>query len=569
MWNKRILGSLAALGLVLAACGGGTSSASASGSGQPLAADQVFRFAAIEPATMDPQQVVDTTSAAYVHQVSRPLLWFTKDFELTADGGLALDLPTISEDGLTVTFVLKPGLKFSDGSPITADNFVAAFRRLADPRIAAGYQYLMGDVAGGNDVLAMALDALPPDAEVDAALDKLGVTAVDDTTLEIKLSRAAGYFPFVMAMPNFGPVKVDAVAADFGEAASYISSGPFKLTGWEHNASMTMERNENWVGEPAGLASIKVTIQAKSSQAYDSYLNDELDMATVPTQHSAEVKADPDLTAQSSSSDVLCTYYMGFDMTGTPDKPTKIIGQSKALRHALSESVDRTALVETINQGVGTPWTSMVSKGMAGADPAAGLAFDVVQAKADLKTALDELKLTVADLSEGGKAQIELGFNKDAGHEPIMEFLQAQWKQNLGVTVKLSAMEWNAYLARIHSKAEQFTIHRLGWCADYPHPNDFLRDVWYTGSGNNGAKYSNPAYDKLVDEAAVTPALADQLPIYKTAQELLVDDAPALFLYSYGSFNVTKPWVQGLIPTAGDGTRGEYFFDKITIAAHG
>lgn len=566
MWNKRILGSLVALALVLAACGTGEPSASASG--QPLAADQVFRFGSPEPQTMDPQQAYDTTSVAFLHQVSRPLLWFTKDLELTADGGLAADLPTISDDGLTLTFTLKPGLKFSDASPITADNFVAAFRRLADPRIAAAYQYLMSDVAGGNDVLAMALDDLPPDAEVDAALDKLGLTAVDDTTLEIKLSRAAGYFPYIAAMWVASPVKVDAVAADFAEAAGYVSSGPFKLTGWEHDASMAMERNENWVGEPAGLTSIKVTIQAKTSQAYDSYLNDELDMATVPTQHAAEVRADPDLTAQSTEGDVLCTYYLGFDMTGTPDKPTKIIGQSKALRHALSQSVDRTALVETINQGVGTVWTSMVSKGMAGADPDAGLAYDVVQAKADLEIALDELKLTVADLSEGGKAQIELGYNKDAGHEPIMEFLQAQWKENLGITVALTSLEWNAYLDRIHSEAEQFTIHRLGWCADYPHPNDFLRDVWYTGSGNNGAKYSNPAFDKLVDDAAVTPELADQLPIYKEAQELLVDDAPALFLYSYGSFGVTKPWVLGLIPTAGDGTRGEYFFDKITIAAH-
>jgi oligopeptide transport system substrate-binding protein len=145
-----------------------------------------------------------------------------------------------------------------------------------------------------------------------------------------------------------------------------------------------------------------------------------------------------------------------------------------------------------------------------------------------------------------------------------MEFLQAQWRENLGIRVKLTGLEWESYLARLDE--QPFTIYRLGWCQDYPHPNNFLRDVFYTGSGNNESRYSNPDFDKLVDEAAVKPTLEEQLPLYAQAQDILVDDAPALFLYWYGRFTLIKPWVQGLVATAGDSTTGEYFYDRVSIS---
>jgi oligopeptide transport system substrate-binding protein len=188
--------------------------------------------------------------------------------------------------------------------------------------------------------------------------------------------------------------------------------------------------------------------------------------------------------------------------------------------------------------------------------------YDPVQAKADFDQALSDLGLTAATLD------LELGLNSGGGaNEPLAEFMQEQWRTVFGIEVRITSMEsFASYLARLTE--DPFDIFRLGWGADYPHPNNFLTDLISCTSGNNNMGYCNPAVDALLAEAATKASLEDQIPLYNEAQELVMADSP-LITQSFGArFSLVKPWVQNLVITAQDSNAGELFYAWTTIAAH-
>jgi oligopeptide transport system substrate-binding protein len=155
-----------------------------------------------------------------------------------------------------------------------------------------------------------------------------------------------------------------------------------------------------------------------------------------------------------------------------------------------------------------------------------------------------------------------LGVNADAGHEPIMEFIQANLQEDLGINIEIEAQEWSVYLQTLDENPQD--MYRLGWCTDYPHPNNWLYDVWSCDTARGG--YCNEAMDEILAEAQITPELADQLPLYEEAQTMLVEDAPAVWVYWYGRFTLVKPFVEGLVVTAADSNTGELFMDKVYIS---
>ena len=567
MWRRTSLG-ITALALVLAACGtGGSPSPSGSGgsaepsaSGPAMDPDQtlVLPGADADPPTLDPNLAQDSASLQVLTSVQRPLLWFTQDLELTTDGGLAADYE-VSDDAQTLTFHLKEGIKFSDGNPITAADFVYSWKRTIDPRTAAPYSYVLGDVVGGGDLLDMAgADPAPSDADIDAALANFGVEAPDDSTFVVRLSRAASYFLYVTTIWVTVPVEkswVD-IGEDFTEAENYVASGPFKMESWSHDEEIVLVPNEHWVGDAPLLSSIVIKYGSDPDGFYRAYQNDEVDMAAVPGANAQQVRDDPVLSEQAITGDVLCTYYLGFDMN--PDDGDTSPVENKTLRHAISEAIDKQGLIDTVRNGIGKPADSFIPVGMPGhEDYGFGLAYDVTKAQADLATALDELGIASAS-----DINLTLGVNAGSGHEPIMEFIQGNLQENLGINVTLEAQEWSVYLQTIAANPQD--MYRLGWCQDYPHPNNFLFDVFSCGTARGG--YCNEQMDALLEEAQVTADLADQLPLYKQAQEMLVDDAPAVWVYWYGRFTLVKPYVQGLIVTAGDSNTGELFYDKVYIA---
>ena len=555
MHTKRLAAAMLGLALAATACGttGQTAGQSGSGSSQAQAAEQVLRIPlGGEPATLDPNQATDSISITVLTQLVRPLVYFDADLNTVPEGGLA-ESWELSADGMTVTFHLKDGLTYSDGSPIVADDFVTSWKRLIDPRTAAGYSYVMLDIAGANDVYGADPE---DDAAVETALESFGVAAPDEATFVVTLGHPAAYFVSIATLWVTAPIRED---FEFGEAEGYVGSGPFVMSEWNHEENITLVPNEHWTAGPAAPPdlTIEMPVIADPAQALAAYENNEVDLVGVPSADVERVRADEVLSQQVVQGDVLSLEYYGFDM-----RDSSVFGKSKELRHAFSQAVDKETLIETLRNGIGTVAGSAVPPGMPGHQPDLGLAYDPAAATAAFEAGLTEAGVTLDDID----TELQLGYNTEADHEPTVEYLQEQWRTAFGVTVELVGLEWSSYLTRLNE--DPFDIFRLGWGADYPHPNNFLTDLFTCQSGNNNMKYCNEDFDAAMADAAVDPDLDAQVAIYNQAQETLVEEAPVIFISWGGRFTLVKPWVSGLTITPSDFTTGAYFFTNITIAEH-
>ena len=557
MWFKKFLGVFVTLGLVLAACSGGGTTPSPSGSGDTSSApsandaEQVLRVdLGGEPPTLDPTQATDSQSINVLRCITRPLAYFDENLEVVP--GLAEGWE-ISDDGQQITFTLKDGITYSDGTPITADDFVYSWKRLIDPREAAGYSYVMADVAGGEDLLGVDTETAS-DADIDALLDAFGVSAPDESTFVVDLARPASYFVYIATLWVTVPQHE---GSEFGDAEGYLSSGPMAMTSWEHQSRIVLEPNENWsAGDAPTIDRIEMSMIQDPAATLAAYEAGELDVAGVPTQEIPRIQDDPELSTQVLQGDVLSIYYFGFDLKD-PEGP---FTQSVLLRQAFNEAVDKQTMIDTTFSGIGTPANSLVPPGMPGHLDTDFYPYDQEKAKAEFDQAMSDLGMAAEDLT------LEVGFNTDANHEDKVAFLQEQWRQAFGIEVTPVGLEWGAYLERLGT--DPFDIFRLGWGADYPHPNNFTTDLITCSSGNNNMGYCNEEVDSLLQQAAVAATLEEQVPIYDQVQEMVMAEAPIIPLRFGSRFTLVKPWVQNLTATAQDSATGELFYDQVTIAAH-
>ena len=551
MWFKKALGVSMALMLLLAACQQSASETpGGSGSGAPSEAlpPQVLRVdLGGEPPTLDPTLATDSQSIQVLRSITHPLAYFDGDLNIV-DGLASWE---ISADGLTVTFTLKDGIAYSDGQPIVAGDFVYSWKRLIDPRTAAGYSYVLSYVQGGAELLG----ADPEVDDVDAMLADFGVEAPDDSTFIVHLAEPAAFFPYVATLWVTVPEREDMVAG-FTDADGYVSSGPMMLTEWNHNANIVLKPNPNWAGDAPTLDEVDMAMIADPTASLAAYEADELDIGVVPSQEVARIEDDPDLSAQVLRGDILSIYYMGFDLID-PNGP---FARSVTLRRAFHEAVDKQTMIDVAFGGIGTVANSIVPPGMPGYQDTVFIPYDVEQAQTDFAAALSELGIAKEDL------HLQIGYNTDANHENKIEYLQQQWKDAFGVDVEAVGLEWGTYLDRLAT--DPFDIFRLGWGADFPHPHNFLYDLAGCNSGNNNTGYCNEEADAFMAEAAVTANLEDQIPLYNQAQELIMADSPMLTLRFASRFTLVKPWVQNLVATSQDSSTGELFYAWASIAPH-
>ncbi|MEP7040943.1 MAG: peptide ABC transporter substrate-binding protein [Chloroflexota bacterium] len=552
MYFKKFMGGIVAVGLVLAACTPGSTTSQEPGSsggasGSPAAAaDQVLRVnMSQEPPHLDPTQADDSISIQVLRSITLPLAYYNADLEIVP--GLA-ETWDVAADGKEITFHLGEH-KYSNGEPIIAADFVTSYKRLADPRIAASYSYSLEPVAGWEEI-----QALDPTKMSDADLDQLGVAAPDDKTFVVTLKRAASYFVYIAAGWYSAPEKAD---FDYAEADTYVSSGPMMISEWRHNSNIKLVPNPEWNGEPVTIAEIDLAMINDPTASLAAYEADELDVTGVPRAEVNRVKEDPLLSGQIREGDVLSIAYFGFDLKN----PTGPFTKSVLLRKAFNEALDKDTMLATIFSGIGTVAYSLVPPGMPGHQDDQFIKFDATQAKTDFDSAVAALGTTADALN------LELGYNVAGNNEDLAVYFQEQWRTVFGIQVKLTSMgDFGAYLDRLTQ--DPFDIFRLGWGADYPHPNNFLTDLISCTSGNNNMGYCNPAVDALLEQAAATPDLADQVPLYNQAQEMVMADAPIIPQTFSARFTLVKPWIQNLVLTAQDSNAGELFYAWTSIAAH-
>lgn len=552
------------------ASGGGASIApSAGGSGVPvtacaapttppagdgtMAAEQTLRLPlGDEPESLDPTLVSSLRAVEIMRQLTHPLVYFDKD--LNAVPGLAESWDT-NTDGTEITFHLREA-NYSNGERIVAGDFVYSWRRLVDPRVAADYAYVMEDLAGASALLELDPEALPPDAEIDTLLEDVGVSAPDDSTFVVQLAQPASYFLSVATLWVTVPIQQAWIEQEGAtEAENYVASGPFDLESWEHGASLALVRNPEWFGDPAKLERIEFTLMEDEQASLNAYLRDEIDMVGVPSADIARICSDPALKDQMLETATAGFEYYGFDL----NDEAGFFAKSAHLRRAFSMAVDKQTLVDTVRQGAATVAGSAVPPGIPGHQLDVGLPFDPAQAQQEL-----QMGLTDVGLSDPSELDITIGYNESDLHQQTVDFLTEQWRNNLGVEVDSEGLEAVAYSER--RREDPFDINRASWTQDYPHANNFLGDVF--GTGNNFMGYSNEEFDALMSEAAAEADPEAQIPLYEQAQELMVEDAPVIFLYWYGGYTLVKPHVHGLVPTTTDEDPGMMFFNTVSIGEH-
>ena len=547
MRSKSILLSLLAIlvtaSLILtSACG-----TSVKGTGE-----QILRVnLAGEPAQVDPNRASWASERSVIMQVFVGLLGFNQDLSLRAD--VAKVIPTvankgISADGLTYTFKLRTNVTWSDGTKVTAKDFVYSIKRMLNPDLAAEYASFYFDIVGG---LAYFSAPDKTDAEKTTLKNAIGVKAIDEYTLEIKLNDPLPTFLDLMALWPVYPVRED-IITQFGDAwtnpPNYIGNGPYILTEWVHQDHMTFKPNPNYWGTKPKLAEIDFKMITDANAALAAYMNNELDISGVPVGTEKATMADATLSPQILRYNDLTTFAFQFNVTKPPF-------DNKLVRQALSCAIDRQTLID-IRGGVGKVALSWIPPGMPGYDATLGseYAFNVTKAKELLAQA------GYTDVSK--LPEIKFSYSDTAGNRTIAQFLQGQMQQNLGINITLDPQESKSFQEYINAGKHMWAW--FGWGADYPDPDNWLPQLFGTGAGNNHTLYSNPTFDALAAKGLKELDNPTRLKDWADAQKMVMDDAPIVTMFYRERFLLVKPWVKGLTTTGMDGqVAGDMFYTEV------
>lgn len=534
-----VLAAVLASGMILTACGGsGNSGASNNGTqkteaGNNTAAGGLDLAVEIgpDPETIDPSLNSAIDAGNVILHAFETLLTFDENNTIVPGQAETYD---VSEDGLTYTFHLRDGLKWSDGSDFTAEDFVYSWKRMADPETAAPYAADMLSMVKGYEEAA------------GGNIDALAVSAPDAKTFVVELSSPCVYFDKIVTHASMAPVKKDVVEANGDQWSltpeTYISNGPLKMIEWVPGSHMTFARNENyWNADKVTLNTLKFVLMEDANAAYSAYQTDEVQMIKdVPTEEILKLKSSPEFYLESR----MATTYVIFNIQKEPF-------DNVLVRRALSLAVDRAYIANTLMMGTALPATNFVGPGVS--DVEAGSSFEEVTRKNnggdffDVNNYDSDLEKAKELLAEAGYPDGE-GFpvieymTNDAGYnKPVAEYLQNAW-QELGIRMDIKIVEWSTFTPT--RRAGDFEISRGGWVYDYDDPSNMLNLLSST-SGNNDGKYSNPEVDQLLEQARDTADKAEHYEKLHEAENMIMEDAAVAPLVYSSDFFLQKPELKG------------------------
>ena len=536
-----VLAAVMTSGMILSACGGNNTAGTKAGADTTTAAAAGGETTAPEgtaagldlavqvgpnPETIDPALNSAVDGANIIVHAFEPLMIVDSENKIVGGQAESYD---VSEDGLTYTFHLRDGLKWSDGTPLTANDFVYSWKRLADPNTAAPYAGdMLGYVKGYEEAAAGDLDAL-------------SLTAPDDKTFVVELAVPCVYFSKLITHASMVPVQKATVDANGDKwtlkPETYVSNGPLKMIEWVPGSHITFAKNENyWGADKVTLNTLKFVLMEDANAAYSAYQAGEVSMIkTLPTEEIPSLRNTDDFKIGST----MGTYYISFQTQKEPFNNADV-------RKALSLAIDRDYVANTVMQGIYAPATNFVGPGISDAENGSsfeevtrknngGDFFNVADHDADVAKAKE--LLAKAGYPDGqGFPTIEYMTNDQLFHKPLAEYLQSCWKEALGVNLDIKIVEWATFTPT--RRAGDFQIARDGWLYDYDDPSNMLNLLKST-SGNNNGKYNNPEYDKRVDEANSTPDIVKHYALLHEAENMLLEDS-AIAPVAYYS----QPWLQ-------------------------
>jgi len=515
---------------------------------QDAAGEKVLRIRQTPyPETADPQKSSFSTEIAFLVQNYEGLT------RLDANLGsvpAAAERWEFSADGTTITFHLRGGLSYSDGSPLTAERFVDAALRTCDPTTAGDYQHILFDIVGCADfagLYAAAEGATPVAADDTAAFDAaraaVGVAAPDDRTVEVRLTQPAPYFPQIAGLWVFFPAKQELIErggdAWWQDPALQVGNGPFQVTRMEPDELIEMVANERyWAGRPK-LDGIELVYVPDSAVALEAYEAGDLHIMRPDPNQLDAIAEDPALSRQLIRVAGASTFMLTLNLQQTPFDDKKV-------REAFAYAFDRETFCAEIRGGDCVPSLSWVPPGVAGHIESDAYAYDPAKAVQAL-----------AESSYGGpEALPEITYtyvSDDPAERDRSEWIAGHYRDVLGVELELQPLEGKAWVALITDPDNTPQMTFLGWFQDYPDPQNWLSVVWACEAiFAVPAGYCNPAFDELVGRADRELDPAARIPLYEEAERLLLADVPFVILGNQANVFLVKPEVSGYTLTATD-----------------
>ncbi|MEJ9229717.1 peptide ABC transporter substrate-binding protein [Peribacillus butanolivorans] len=513
-----VLALLMAIMLVLAACNSGskeTSNEKEGGSSDSAKSKVLNVNNSSEPGSLHPANAQGTHESWILEHTFEGLTKKTEEGKIVP--GVA-ESWKISEDGLKWTFKLKDGLKWSNGDPLTANDFEYAWKYALKPETAADYAYQLYYLKGGE-----AYNSKKGKEE------DVGVKATDDLTLEVTLEQPTPYFLDLTSFYTFYPIdkKVQEENPKWAlDAKTHVSNGPFKLTEWKHKESLKIEKNENYYDkDKIKLDAVNFALIEDENTAWQMYQSGELDIAyPLPVDVQGQLVNSGDKEFKNGAE--LAVYYYNFNTKVKPFNNAKV-------RKALSMAIERKKITDNVAQGGQKPAFGVVPPGI----PDASGDFQENTGDLFAENVDEAKKLLKEGLAEEGMKELpdfSILYNTLDSHKKIAEAVQGMWRDNLGVEVTLENAEFQVKLDR--EKAGDFEISRAGWVGDYVDPMTFM--LWETDGAYNDADWSNKEYDKYLKEAKSTMEPKERMAALHKAEEVLIDEMPILPVYFY-----TKPYM--------------------------
>lgn len=483
---------------------------------------EIVRHIKDEPASLDPIKAVGLPEAQVARDLFEGLV--NQDAKGNLVPGVALRWQTT--DNRTFIFTLRDNARWSNGEPVTAKDFVYSWRRLVTPENSSPFAWF-ARLAGIQNAEQILAGKLP--------VDQLGVTAVNDHTLKVQLSKPVPYFVSLTANFSLFPVHqatIEKFGNDWTKPGNLIGNGAFKLEQRVVNEKLVLTQNPYyWDNAHTRLTKVTFVPINQESNATKRYLSGDIDI-TESFPKNLYQKLLKDLPGQVYTPDQLGTYYYAFNTQRAPTNDVRV-------RKALSYAIDRKVIAEKVLGTGEKPAWHFTPDVTAGFKPTESLLQQYSQDELDAQA---KALMAAAGYGPNNPLKLSLLYNTSESHQKIAIAVASMWKKTLGVDVRLSNQEWQTYIDSRNSG--NFDVVRASWVGDYNEPSTFLSLLASHHSGNI-ARFKNANYDRVLDEAGNQTNPQALNADYNRAEQILMDEAPIAPIYQYTNGRLIKPWVKG------------------------
>jgi oligopeptide transport system substrate-binding protein len=506
-----------------------------------LSGPVLHRGLASEPESLDPHKARTIQAAEVLRDIGEGLVGYSPTGELVA---AAAERWEVSADGTIYTFYLRPEARWSNGDAVIAEHFVFSLRRLVDPATAAFYAQFLADLVNAADIVAG-----------DKGIETLGVEAVDDLTLKIRLARPTPYLLSLLTHPSTFPIHPGSVSAHgdaFARPGNMLSNGAYVLEAWTPGSNISIRRNANYRNNvETAVDNVMYHVIVQATAELNRYRAGELHITsnvpadsfqTVKQQHPEELRISPSLGV----------YYYGFNLTKAP------FSNSPQLRQALSMAIDRDLLAEKVIRRGEKAAYSWVPPGVSNYEPTVMSFAALTQAE---RNTIAKGLLAEAGFGPDNPLKLELRYNTSDFNRHVAVAVQSMWRDVLGVETTLINEEFQVLIANI--RARQVTqVFRASWLGDYNDAHTFL-SIMQSGGSANMPGYASDEFDSLMERAASQPDLDRRRLYLEEAERVFLADHAVIPLYFYVSKHLVSPKVSGW----GDNVLDYHYSQHLSLSA--